>query len=819
MTARRRRFLLLPASFLLLLSCARTSFFPPTASPSLTPTLAHTPTLPPTITPLPTLTLTPSPTPLPPARIEAADAAMLAGDWEHAIRDYQALANAGPGIALPVGDTPAPTVDPALSESAWLGLGQAHFNNGNPAGAVDAWNTLLQQFPESALAADAYFLLGEAYRQINPAQAIAAYRAYQRLRPGAIDSYVEARIGEVAFGLQDYATAEQAYLAAIRAPRADANETLNLRERLAETYRAQGQSAEALAQYATIYQTTDQNWRKARMDNLIGQVLYNTGQPDAAYQKFLDAVNNFPEAADSFSALVTLVNDGVPVNDLPRGLTNYHAENYDPALAAFDRVIGANAEGADEALYYKALTLAAQGQDALAITALRQLLADHPTSDYWTKAYLQIAFIQPYPDDTQTFQAFVAAVPQSPDAPDALYRAARLCERNQDFQCAALLWTKIALDYPNWERALDSAMQAGIVFYRSGDFVTAAQRFEMAATLGGDSDGQARVWLWIGKVKEKLGDAESARQAWTRAALADPHGYYSLRAAQLLNGQPQLFVASPHYTFAFDAAAEQAEAEAWLRASFPLLQNYTNLSDLQPGIWKEARFVRGAELWRLGLLPEAHVEFNSLRLAMRGDPLAMWQLALYFNKIGAYDLSIRAARQVVDLAGLSDSLAAPRFIVRLRYPAPFADFVRPAAAEYGLHPFFMYSKMRLESFFWKYAFSSASARGLNQIIPPTADDIARRLGLENFTYADLYRPAVSIPMGAYYLSFVGQTVENDSAAELAGYYAGPGNAQVWRDLSGGDPDLFIEVIRLPDAKNYVQTAYEYFQVYRELYEE
>jgi hypothetical protein len=36
-------------------------------------------------------------------------------------------------------------------------------------------------------------------------------------------------------------------------------------------------------------------------------------------------------------------------------------------------------------------------------------------------------------------------------------------------------------------------------------------------------------------------------------------------------------------------------------------------------------------------------------------------------------------------------------------------------------------------------------------------------------------------------------------------------------MSGGDPDLFVEVIRLPDAKGYVQTAYEYFVEYRELY--
>ena len=198
--------------------------------------------------------------------------------------------------------------------------------------------------------------------------------------------------------------------------------------------------------------------------------------------------------------------------------------------------------------------------------------------------------------------------------------------------------------------------------------------------------------------------------------------------------------------------------------------------------------------------------------------MATWELALYFNQIGAYDLSIRAARQVVDLGGATDSLFAPRLLLLLRYPAPFADRVVPAANEYGVHPFLMYSKMRIESFFWKYAHSVADARGLNQFIPTTANDVAQQLGLTDFTQDDLYRPAVSIPMGAYYLNFINQATDNGGpAAMLAGYYAGPGNASAWLNLAKGDPDLFVEVIRLPDAKGYVQTTFEYFEEYRVLY--
>ncbi len=41
-----------------------------------------------------------------------------------------------------------------------------------------------------------------------------------------------------------------------------------------------------------------------------------------------------------------------------------------------------------------------------------------------------------------------------------------------------------------------------------------------------------------------------------------------------------------------------------------------------------------------------------------------------------------------------------------------------------------------------------------------------------------------------------------------------GNAQTIKFTAS---DLFVEIIRLPDAKGYVQTAHEYFEEYKELY--
>ncbi len=780
------------------------AFGPSTATP--------TATLPPTLTPSPTSPPSPTPTatPVPLTRIADADQAQYAGDWPSALADYQAVLDQAS--------------DPALAQAARLGVAQTRFNSGDSVGAIDELKTFLTRFPDSPHAAEAEFLLGDAYRATSQwAPAIEAYQAFLNLRPGAVDSYAQAGLAQAAVAEGDYPNAVEALKAAVAARRQ--GNTYDLQQQLAEVYAVTGAIDDAVATYDAIYAATDQDSLKATVTVKAGQLLYHAGRAKEAYPRFLDAVNHFPSASASFDALVILVNHGVPVDDLQRGLTNYYAKNYAPALEALKRYRAAYADGGKattaagdiQALYYIGLSDLYDSQDAQAIAAWRDLLKLYPRDPYSTKAYFQIAFALPYPQDVATFEAFVAAAPSAAEAPDALFRAARLRERNNDLSEAAQLWTRIAQEYPKSDQAADAASQAGLVFYRSGDLGTAALRFQLASTLGSDPDEHARAWLWLGKVKAARGDTSGAREDYLKATTFGPHGYYPLRAAQLLQDVAP-FTPPMQYGFQYDAAAEQAQVDTWLRGTFPQAQAIEHPSDLQPSVRQEARFVRGSELWQLGRLQDAHDEFDSLRLALSGDPVATWELALYFHQIGVYDLSILAARQVVDLGGATDSLFAPRGLLLLRYPAPFADRVVPAANQYAVHPFVMYSKMRIESFFWKYAHSVADARGLNQFIPPTANDVAQQLGLTDFTQDDLYRPAVSIPMGAYYLNFISQqTGGSGPAVMLAGYYAGPGNASAWLDLAKGDPDLFVEVIRLPDAKGYVQTTFEYYEEYRVLY--
>ncbi|MCJ7513421.1 MAG: transglycosylase SLT domain-containing protein [Anaerolineales bacterium] len=128
------------------------------------------------------------------------------------------------------------------------------------------------------------------------------------------------------------------------------------------------------------------------------------------------------------------------------------------------------------------------------------------------------------------------------------------------------------------------------------------------------------------------------------------------------------------------------------------------------------------------------------------------------------------------------------------------------------------SLVRQESLFEGFATSYAAARGLTQVIPSTGQNIADQLGWPpDYTPDDLYRPLVSVRFGLYYLSRQLLRYEGDPYAALAAYNAGPGNADIWKELAPEDPDLFLEIVRLTQPQEYIRSIQEVYAIYHRLY--
>jgi soluble lytic murein transglycosylase len=779
--------------------------FDPTATPSPSATLTATPTL------------TPTPTPVPAARIDSGDHALFNGDYDAARAEYRQAFEQ--------------STDPEMrAESLW-GLGRTEFEAGNVSAAIDLFNQLIREHPDTVRAAQSHYLLGEAYSsQDRFAEAAAEYGAYTSARSSVLDAYALELQADSYFSAANYVEALNTYNAA--ASLARLGDSTNLQVKIGQTRAALGDYAGALAQYDSIAQTGN-DFVKAQMDYLSGSAYKFLGQTESSQARFRDAVENYPVSYYSYLSLVELVDAGVTVSDLDRGLVDYFAGQNDVAFVALDRYISAGLDSDGTARYYRALTLVKLQRYEEAVTDFSFFIANFPTHPKWATAwygdlnypvatpglaFTQYYYLDRYTQAAQTLRDFAAVAPSDPLAIEYLMAAARILERDTRLEEAGVLWETIADQFSGDSHAGEAVFLAGISFYRLGDFNRALADFLRGFLLAVDADSRARAYLWIGKAQEKLGDATKAREAWTQAQALDPTNYYSVRARDLLLGRVP-FESVSLVDLEVDLAKERAEAAAWVRVTFSLPAD-TDLGG--PGaLASDPRFIRGAELWELGLYDEARLEFEDLRLAVSANPADSFRLANYLIDLGLYRSGITAARQILTLAGLDEhsaSLQVADYFNHLRYGTYYRDLIEPAAQLNGFDPLFLFSVARQESLFEGFVRSTAGARGLMQIIPETGADVASRMGWPlSFEPDMLYRPIVSVKLGTYYLASNRVYLNGDMYGALAAYNAGPGNALVWQELSGNDPDLFLEIVRAAETRDYIRGIYEIFNIYRTLY--
>jgi peptidoglycan lytic transglycosylase len=772
-----------------------------TPSPTLLPGVT------PSATPLPTETVAPTPTPE--VRIANADQALSNGDYALAQTEYQA--------AL------ASSSDPVIQAAALWSLGVTDMQAGNTGKALNDFNRLIISYPESPHRAHAQFLRGEILMNLQRfSEAVEAYTAYLDLRPGVIDYYLYERRGDAHSDLSDFSDAIGDYQAALNSPHIGDDTALQIK--LAQSYESAGDTVTALEMYDSIAATSSNDYVKAQMDLYAGQLHLALGQPDEAYARFLHSVDNYPLAYDSYSALVTLVNAGVAVDDLNRGLVDYFAGQYGYALEAFSRFASANPDNDGTVYYYRALALRATDLSQDAVDTLSFFIANYPYNRYWQaawddKADIQWADLDQYQDAAQTLIDFSHTTTDAAIASQALLSAGRIFERASLLDDAAATWDSIADTYPGSDLVPQALFWAGIVRYRSGQYQQALVTFQRDTLFSLLPDDQARAIFWTGKTQQILSDTAGAQSSYRQAAAIDPTDYYSLRAQDMLfNRSP--FDPPSSYSLPTDLTAERAAADSWLRVTFGLPTD-TDLSG--PGtLVSDARLVRGTELWTLGLQDEARLEFEDLRSTVSASAEDSYRLGNYLLDLGLYRPAIFAMRQVLTLAGMdtqAETLAAPRYFNLVRYGTYYADLIVPTAEANSLSPLFLFALVRQESLFEGFVRSGAGARGLMQIIPATGQEIVNNYGWPlNYTADDLYRPLVSIKLGAYYLMTKRLYFDNDLYTALAAYNGGPGNAEIWRSLSGPDPDLFVETIRFAETSDYIRSIYENYWMYRHFYE-
>jgi soluble lytic murein transglycosylase len=747
-------------------------------------------------------------TPVPIVRVGSADQALFNGDVDAAVAQYRAAASE--------------TSDPDIRAAALWGLARAQYTDGRYADAMAALDQLNSDYPASAYRAAADFLRGQSLLALQRyGEAASAFQGYLSARPGVLDSFVGQLRGDALTQSGDFAGALSAYTQAQAAPHLDDAQALEIK--IAQTDVKLGDYGTALSMYDSIAANTTNDYTRAEMDYLAGEAFLAQNKNPEAYDRFKHGVQNYPLSYYSYQGLVELLNANVSVDDFDRGLTDYYAGVYDKALEAINRTITNNPSSDGTAHYYRALCLDKLDHPQEAVDEFTYFIRNYSANSRWSDAWDEKATIQwtelnLYPDAAQTLLDYVKAAPNTGHAPEALMTAARILERDGRFDEAALIWARVADEYPSFAQASTSVFLAGLMQYRQADYHAALPLFERSLVIAVVPEDKARAYLWIGKSHQELGEKPETENAWQLGQNADPGGYYSERATDLLMGA-QPFAPGSNTNLQFDLAEERKTADSWMRLTFKLPADI-DLAGLG-SLATDPRLIRGRELWNLGWLDEARLEFEDLRSSVSTDALQTYRLGNYLLDLGLYRSGIVALRQVLTLAGLQDqaaSMLAPPYFSHARYGLYYSDLIIPAAKNNGLDPLFLFSVVRQESLFEGFVSSTAGARGLMQIVPGTGAGIARALGWPiNYEPDQLYRPNVSIAFGSYYLAANRSALGGDLYATLAAYNGGPGNASAWKELSHGDPDLLLESVRAQETRDYIRSIYEIYQIYRRLY--
>lgn len=289
----------------------------------------------------------------------------------------------------------------------------------------------------------------------------------------------------------------------------------------------------------------------------------------------------------------------------------------------------------------------------------------------------------------------------------------------------------------------------------------------------------ARGAYWAGRAEAAAGNKDSATEWYHRAA-----GYLTTYYGQLAS----------------------AELDPQDRPPFP--QTIPPTADERTQ-FDNSELVRAARLLQqIGqpLKVKAFITRLVLNAQTPGEDTLVAELA---TRIGRPDLAVSAAKRSAQVAGVPNP----------EYGWPIIPLPSGETPERAL----IYATIRQESAFEADAVSRVGARGLMQIITPTARAMAKKLGLGTAHIESrlLFDPKLNLSIGRSYLASLVDAYDGSYVLALAAYNAGPARVREWiRD--NGDPRIasvdmvdWIEEIPVEETRNYIHRVLENLQVYRE----
>lgn len=669
---------------------------------------------------------------------------------------------------------------PAIAAAAELRLGQALIGAGRPAEAVGPLQLAAAAQPPDSTAT---FLLGRALADAGQCQAaLPAFEQFATANPGPLAA--QAQVAE-ADCLVDHLGRAPDGVARLEQAAATSDvsrlQLLDFREKLALARVRAGDVEGARADYAALLALARSSSYQAELSYYLGLL---APDPTSAATRFRSSIQLDPTGRAAHAALDELVALGDQFAlSFEAGDSRFEQNRYREALAAYTAFAQQNPADprVSRADYARGVALVRLGQERAGIDVLTRIAEQFPNT---------------------------------PAAADGLFRAGRIRESLADLDGAAQVYQRVIAQPGAGARAADAQFRLAFVQFQRGNFGLAADGWRDLATRAANPDDQAQALFWLAKAVHAAGDDNGARVAWTSARDADPHGFYGLRAADLLAGNADPRAQTDQTLPSVQAHAgddPMASLQAWVASRGDVAGAQQALAD-DPGLARTdallAMGLRQAAIWELGDV-ESRVGSQSLgAVALLGG----WE-----QQRGLYNAALSLGFDVAGTANVSLT-SGPAALRRLVYPLPNPGVLAQAAQQLRTDPLLFASLMLQESNMDQAVESAAQARGLSQLIASTGYDAARALGQYGFVSSDLFRPRTSITLGAFTFGQRLARYDNRIFPALAAYNAPEFAVDGWL-LSAGpsDVDTFAEAIPFTETYPYVQRIYANYKQYLELY--
>ena len=498
-------------------------------------------------------------------------------------------------------------------------------------------------------------------------------------------------------------------------------------------------------------------WKRARADKLF---------KGKRYRQAVEALNAALDTAGSPAERARL--------QLWRAISEFHSRMQRESLRTL-QALPPKFALQPQALFYRAENYRRLDDDASFLQTVRQIEQRYPSSSWLERAWFSLA-------------------------------NSRLVKRELDE--ANRFYRMMADRFSSGRRVTRAHWRVAWYHYRQRNYRRALALFTEHLRRFPGSPHRPAALYWTARIREDSGDSAQARSIYQAITELFSNHYYAHRSRERLAG---------HRPTKADRAALEPTLSAILdRFKRRTASRFSSRSAQVPDL--PGRL--SARVRTLGLIRMFEAAAGELLRTSPNTRGTQLQAAMLLHRGGHYRASTSHLQQLFPGFVYRSFATLPRRIWRMLLPIDYAPLFAREARRHGLDPYLLVALVRQESAFDPSAVSVAQARGLMQLIPPTARKVAGKLQLDRFSIGQLFNPLLNIRLGSQYLADRLAQFEGDIDRAVASYNAGPDPVTLW--LSEGDyreAAEFVENIPFTETRNYVKIFHRNYQLYKRLYGE